>query len=210
MAYRPSRFALRLSNALFLLAVVLLGLWVQSFVRGATVTRRTTVISGNVIAATDPKERVTEYMSHTRFLSSHVGRVYAGYMRAEELNKSKDLPRRVTYHFNWSWSRGHDRFKAPQLAARLGLDWDIGEVREGGRPNGEYWSNRDIFLCVPYWMLVLPTAALAWLVGRRSRLVRRRLRRGLCPACGYDLSATPQRCPECGLTPDTPEVARAT
>jgi hypothetical protein len=51
-------------------------------------------------------------------------------------------------------------------------------------------------LIVPYWSLAFLTAVLpaAWLT--RSR--RNRSRAGLCTVCGYDLRATPGRCPECG------------
>ena len=56
-------------------------------------------------------------------------------------------------------------------------------------------------LVVPYWAVVPPLAALpvTWLVRRHHH--RRRVRAGLCPACGYDLRATPDRCPECGTVP---------
>ena len=66
-------------------------------------------------------------------------------------------------------------------------------------PNG-----RARYLAIPHWMAatlvglpgVLTLAARSVSRIRRARLAARRL----CPACGYDLRATPGRCPECGTT----------
>ena len=55
----------------------------------------------------------------------------------------------------------------------------------------------------PHWLPASAAAALpAARVWRRWR-TRRRLRVGVCPACGYDLRATPGRCPECGTPAGT-------
>ena len=52
--------------------------------------------------------------------------------------------------------------------------------------------------------LMLFTAAtiFVFLLLRRASLPFRRQKSGLCPTCGYDLHATPTRCPECGTAID--------
>jgi len=63
-----------------------------------------------------------------------------------------------------------------------------------------YWR-----ISLPYPILVLlfavaPLASLAVMAIRRLKLARQTA--GLCSRCGYDLRATPERCPECGSTTD--------
>jgi len=63
---------------------------------------------------------------------------------------------------------------------------------------GTRGSNTWRFVAVPCWslaglLLILPALQIRWFFVRR-----RRRRHGRCRVCGYDLRATPDRCPECG------------
>jgi hypothetical protein len=65
----------------------------------------------------------------------------------------------------------------------------------------EYFGIRIHMWAIPLWCPLLLTAILP--LARTPALVRRinvrqRRNRGHCTRCGYDLRATPDRCPECG------------
>ena len=61
----------------------------------------------------------------------------------------------------------------------------------------QYWA-----VLVPHWFLFLLTAILPVLRWKAGPL--QLYPPGFCRACGYDLRATPGRCPECGMLPSTP------
>lgn len=102
---------------------------------------------------------------------------------------------------------------APEAALHsLGGDFD--ETTDFPGVRHEAWAphRRTDLLIVKYWLLVTLAAVLpaGWLALRwRRRRETRRHPRGLCASCGYDLRATPARCPECGADPQPTAVARS-
>ena len=96
----------------------------------------------------------------------------------------------------WMWTCSelppYGEWYFPLQTERFGFGAVL-ESDEGGAAYG---------LLVPHWFVATLTAVspAAWLWAHVRR--RRRIVRGLCPACGYDLRASPARCPECGTTPE--------
>ena len=68
-------------------------------------------------------------------------------------------------------------------------------------PTGFRYDRSGPFIAAPFWLFALTAAALPGL--QLFNKIKRRWRqaRGRCANCGYDLRATPARCPECGAMP---------
>jgi hypothetical protein len=61
-----------------------------------------------------------------------------------------------------------------------------------------YSSPGDYRFYFPLWMLSMVTLLIAVALLLSDFRRRRKIKPGCCPVCGYDLRATPDRCPECG------------
>jgi hypothetical protein len=60
-------------------------------------------------------------------------------------------------------------------------------------------ESKLVYLTAPHWFVVLACGVTGfWMLLGHAARRRRRVARGLCPVCGYDLRASPERCPECG------------
>jgi hypothetical protein len=168
-----------LFNSLTILSLLLclatLALWVRSYWRFDELTER----SGST-------GRIPGF-------SSNFGEVSVSFFRlSPDVPESAIRWRYETYradreYVNSTWV---NRFPKSSCTSLLGFGYRVDDNAALGS------SYRAAYF--PHWFLVLLLAILP-AIGLRSILgTRRENRAGLCPRCGYDLRATPDRCPECG------------
>ena len=80
------------------------------------------------------------------------------------------------------------------------LGWGDFRYKSDPNPAKSHLGPFSGFL-MPLWSVVIFFATMPALSGASLWRRGKRKKGGLCPRCGYDLRATPGRCPECGSVP---------
>jgi hypothetical protein len=146
------------------------------------------------------KEKDAKMAADSLFFHSTRGSVGVFFWR-------RDIPPEQIQFWRDSWKQSwhcafrsfkpieHLIYNTPPLGFNF-MGFDIGGKNT---PAGALWA-----VDAPDWSLVIIFGALG--ICRVAPELKRRIRvkSGRCAVCGYDLRATPDRCPECGTVPPKP------
>jgi hypothetical protein len=96
-----------------------------------------------------------------------------------------------------------DRWRSQLVDSGYSVRWDVYDYKQW--PSGVKLPPRTVLLdgkiTVRWWNLLLLAMLLPMTWAIRKYQEGQRLVGNFCPTCGYDLRATPDRCPECGAVP---------
>ena len=183
----------RLANVCVLLSLLVLladlTIWVRSYcvrdiiARHAESTEPTLARSSAVMLVTARGRLAFGYSSDVQVFSAPMEARVAGLR----------LPKGP--RISWEWLRDDPDCDGPndRWFNRFGFGYTA--TRGYGITPDEMWG------WIPCWFVLLLSAIAPTMWLRRHRRRRARARSGQCPVCGYDLRATPDRCPECGHAP---------
>jgi len=93
----------------------------------------------------------------------------------------------------------------------FGLGWMAGRFLFlgsdfGMNPPDDKYQAFTVPMWCPTTLFAAPPLILCFTALRKRMEQWRRMTLGLCSVCGYDLRATPDRCPECGTVPVKKEI----
>lgn len=187
----------RLLNLLTLLSLalfmVVVALWVRSYWASTSLVKRQAAVEGG-------ETRIVVYDLH-----STRGGIVFHYLDARmpvaaaEPQLAQILAERVRRSPEYRGSTFGGEAWNPYTVFPPG-QYHLGFLLSNTRRAMGAGTEHMIYLVFPHWaaaslLAVLPAL---WLLTARRRRRTRRQAAGLCIACGYDLRATPGRCPECG------------
>jgi hypothetical protein len=192
---RLARHLFTLCSALsLLLCVAVCVLWVRSYVATEWL----------VYQKTEPSNRLWWKLT---FVSTP-GQLYIGFGRvdfngdglAEKYQAKSRNPEGFWYlrqspESRWGqFPQGFKPTRADEVLGRLGFQFILSDVHR--------WRDGTLSFpraFIPYWFSTVMMAGLPFIWWRRRHRRRIRVREQRCVNCGYDLRATPERCPECGM-----------
>jgi hypothetical protein len=191
---RTRRILLNTATALSLaLSVAVIVLWVRSYFVSDSVYHSKWWISGQ------------EHDESAYWFFIGRGQVGVGQRRQQlfQVFNDHDPFVELAAHPEFTWKQDRPAqtagtpFNPEGFLQRLGYRYVNGPIYPGNAAPNNYYREWDAPL-EPFALLFALLPAIRFYRALR----RRRLRaQGLCPTCGYDLRATPDRCPECGATP---------
>ena len=148
------------------------------------------------VAGAEARQRVVRVCSHS-------GALHADYDMSAFSGPPVPTPVRGWVTTPWRAERVASKSVLGGVRGEQVAGFRFWTEQENGRPWGSNHTRDSIGVSVPYWATALGFGALPVVWLRRKRRSDGDRVAGRCAQCGYDLRATPGRCPECGAVAES-------